>query len=61
METACQRSNEERIARLKTLIPQYREHECSYDEHEAGCPVCNDLNCFESELIYLEGRHGASS
>ena len=45
-----------RIAQLRELIPQYKQHECSYDEHEAGCPVCNDIDCFENELTYLEGK-----
>ncbi len=40
-----------RIAQLRELIPQYKQHECSYDEHEAGCPVCNDIDCFDPTTV----------
>jgi hypothetical protein len=43
-----------RIAQLRELIPQYKQHECSYDEREADCPVCNDIDCFENELARRE-------
>ncbi len=38
---------------LQQLIAEYRQHTCSYDEHEDGCPVCNDIDSLEHELSLI--------
>ena len=38
------------VAELERLLTEYRQHECSDDEWERGCPVCNDIDGLEHEL-----------
>jgi len=39
-------------------IEQLRQHICSYDEREDGCPVCLDMDCLvssEPDFCGVEG------
>ena len=43
----------EHIAQLKAKIADYKPHTCYGDDHEAGCPVCADIDQMEHELSLL--------
>jgi len=34
-------------------LSRYRNHKCSYDERENGCPICGDIENMENELQWL--------
>jgi hypothetical protein len=42
------------LSELEAKLAYYRQHDCSYDEHEAGCPVCGDIEQIEHELSRLQ-------
>jgi len=44
----------EKLAALKEKLAKYKRHECSFDDHEASCPVCGDIEQIEWEIEMLQ-------